>query len=223
MAVAAKAAADRAPFPLTFFHDIHWPYGRRDLYYDPTSIPREYLHPYARQGILPGQRQLVAAGGVNGHLANAVVEGGPRNGVLTAIEDFMEGAPERLNLTQVRGLHGLGILVGARSLRKDKRLRRSILHLESADFRDDQLRVLEDHRIAELVRNAQRPARVAEAQRELAAAAEELARLRSRPLWRLSQRVSRLAQRVDGRTGPVRDEGAAIARHLRRASDRLSR
>ena len=26
-------------FPLIFLHDVSWPYGRRDLYYDPDNIP----------------------------------------------------------------------------------------------------------------------------------------------------------------------------------------
>ena len=34
----AARAANR-PLPLLILHDVCWPYGRRDLYYDPERIP----------------------------------------------------------------------------------------------------------------------------------------------------------------------------------------
>jgi hypothetical protein len=33
-----------------FLHDVGWPYGRRDLYHTPESIPKEFRHPYAKSG-----------------------------------------------------------------------------------------------------------------------------------------------------------------------------
>src|SRR5690625_3986085 len=38
--------------PILLFHDINWPYGRRDLYYNPATIPDEFRQPYAQKGIL---------------------------------------------------------------------------------------------------------------------------------------------------------------------------
>jgi hypothetical protein len=76
-------------FPLTMLHDVEWPYARRDMYYDPDSIPEAWRQPWAHRGIRWGEPLLdEAGGGVNGHLANAIEEGGPCNGVLTAVEDF---------------------------------------------------------------------------------------------------------------------------------------
>ena len=37
---------DGKPF-LTFVQDVDWPSGRRDLYYDPSSIPENFLHDYS--------------------------------------------------------------------------------------------------------------------------------------------------------------------------------
>ena len=89
--LADVARAAGAPFPVAILHDVCWPYGRRDLYYDPDTIPAEHRHPWRRAGIRPGQSELVAGGGsgLNADLANAEHEGGPRNGVMTGLEDFV--------------------------------------------------------------------------------------------------------------------------------------
>src|SRR6202008_2307272 len=49
--------------------------------------------------------------GMNGHLANAVHEGGLRNGVLTGVEDFVAEARPRAVLHVLPFFNGLGILV----------------------------------------------------------------------------------------------------------------
>lgn len=43
-------------FPLVLVHDIGWPYGRRDLYYDPETIPAASRQPYGRGAMLPEGR-----------------------------------------------------------------------------------------------------------------------------------------------------------------------
>lgn len=102
-----------AHFPLVLFHDVGWPYARRDLYYEPDRIPTPHRHPYRKQGIRPGVKGLDPVGGLNDHLFNATSEGGPRNGVLTAIEDFISEAPFELEFLVVPGIHDLGILFQA--------------------------------------------------------------------------------------------------------------
>ncbi|PYI52128.1 class I SAM-dependent methyltransferase [Paenibacillus flagellatus] len=97
--------------PVTvYIHDIDWPYGRRDLYYFPESIPAEYRHPYAKKGMVRGVSTLVDHGGLNDGMNNALYEGGPRNGVLTAVEDFMRETklPHRFQPIYIQ--HGIGIL-----------------------------------------------------------------------------------------------------------------
>ncbi len=102
-------AAGKA-FPVVCLHDVAWPYGRRDLYYAPDRIPQEHRQPYARAGIIPGRSELSESGGFNHRHDNAVSEGGPRNGVLTAVEDFVAEAGEPLELVVVPVFHGLGVL-----------------------------------------------------------------------------------------------------------------
>jgi Methyltransferase domain/Glycosyltransferase sugar-binding region containing DXD motif len=99
--------------PVILCHDVAWPYGRRDLYYDPETVPKEFRHPWARKGMVQGQSALVAEGGRNSGLPNATSEGGPRNGVLTAIEDFLVECNEPISLTILPEQYGLGILIPA--------------------------------------------------------------------------------------------------------------
>lgn len=101
-------------YPLVFLHDMEWPYARRDLYYDPSTIPDNARLPHARKGIVPGQSELSETSGVNAALANATVEGGPRNGVRTAVEDYIAESARHMKLVIVPGFHGLGILYETR-------------------------------------------------------------------------------------------------------------
>lgn len=96
--------------PIIVCHDGCWPYARRDLYYDPETIPDEYRRSWELAGIVRGQDELVPDGGLNAHLRNATSEGGARNGVMTAIEDFLSDTAEPIELTLLPILHGLAIL-----------------------------------------------------------------------------------------------------------------
>jgi cephalosporin hydroxylase len=96
--------------PLLIAHDVGWPYGRRDLYYEPSRIPDEYRHRYWRYGMQPGFSGL-RLGGMNVELANADHEGGPRNGVFTAIEDFIAEYERPLRLLVLPLYFGLAIIV----------------------------------------------------------------------------------------------------------------
>jgi hypothetical protein len=97
-------------WPLTFLHDVDWPYGRRDMYYDPANVPAEHMQPYQRSGIVRGRSEL-SPGGHNAEYFNAKHEGGPRNGVLTAVEDFIGESRHDLALFTVRGPAGMAIVV----------------------------------------------------------------------------------------------------------------
>lgn len=83
---------ERAPgprIPLLMLHDIGWPHGRRDAYWNPERIPEEHRQPTVeRPFILPGEPGVVEAG--MPMYAAAEREGGARNGVLTALEDFLD-------------------------------------------------------------------------------------------------------------------------------------
>jgi len=98
-------------YPIIVLHDIGWPYGRRDAYYNPENIPEKYRHPFAKRGISPSQSELPKLGGINSHIYNALHEFGFQNGVLTAIEDFIQESQLHLKFIRIPVNNGLGILV----------------------------------------------------------------------------------------------------------------
>ncbi|SEN78829.1 class I SAM-dependent methyltransferase [Lihuaxuella thermophila] len=106
-----KMAVKKGKFPVVCLHDTEWPFGRRDMYYFPETIPEEFRHPYAKKGIQPGKSELVDEGGYFETLNNALYENGARNGVLTAIEDFLNETELSVNFFRIYSNHGLGILI----------------------------------------------------------------------------------------------------------------
>jgi hypothetical protein len=95
-----------AELPLLLFHDVAWPHGRRDDYFDPEAIPEP--KPLAGgAGLFPGDPGT-RPGGLP-YPRSAAREGGPGNGVLTAIEDFV-ATRDRLRLVVVPVFFGLGVL-----------------------------------------------------------------------------------------------------------------
>ena len=98
------------PGGMIFFHDVGRPYGRRDMYYQPETVPAEFRQQFERKGIVRGRSQLADSEGANRIHFNAVREGGPRNGVLTAIEDFVAEHPSGYHFTRIKAQYGLGIL-----------------------------------------------------------------------------------------------------------------
>lgn len=95
-------------------HDVGFPSGRRDMYYNPADIPKDFLQPHSfYDGALPDEKKLVKNAGFGGagQLAFAKEEGGPRNGVLTAVEDIVAQHPS-LKYQQVEAVFGLGVIYG---------------------------------------------------------------------------------------------------------------
>ena len=85
--------ARTARSPIIFMHDVGWPWGRRDMYYLPTTVPEEARHPWSETlGVSPDGDELIE-GGLRepGRYAVALRPGGACNGVLTAAEDFLRG------------------------------------------------------------------------------------------------------------------------------------
>jgi methyltransferase family protein len=101
--------AGKAP-PVILLHDAGWPYARRDMYYSPEDLHESERHPYAYRGVMPGESALTELG-MNGMLANALHEGGPCNGVLTAVEDFVASVPDAISVYTLPFFNGLGIVV----------------------------------------------------------------------------------------------------------------
>lgn len=113
---------DPDKLPLIFVHDIGWPYGRRDLYYDPSTIPEEFRQPYERRGMGPAKRELLPEGGLNADLCNAVMEGGERNGVLTGVEDYIKESSLELEFLNLPLYFGLGIVISKSRIRSNPAL-----------------------------------------------------------------------------------------------------
>jgi hypothetical protein len=106
-----RELAGERPHPLVVLHDVGWPCGRRDQYYDPSTLPEGAVHPHTwDQGVVPGDSGVVDGGfRGEGQFAAALHEGGPENGVLTAVEDHLAEHPD-LAYAHVPSVFGLGIV-----------------------------------------------------------------------------------------------------------------
>jgi hypothetical protein len=91
-------------------HDVGWPWGRRDMYYDPARIAEPHPHAYNRALVLE-HSALTAFGFANGDsYAMAEHYGGEANGVLTAIESFIAESSTKWRYIFLPSCYGMGIL-----------------------------------------------------------------------------------------------------------------
>ena len=137
------ATAAGKPMPLMILHDVGWPYGRRDLYYAPETIPAEFRQPWRRAGMLPGKSELVDSGGLNPDMANATSEGGERNGVMTAVDDFVAAHPKPIRVVVLPVYFGLAILVEEDVLTHSAKLRWHFDRLEGEQGKDQLMKLAE--------------------------------------------------------------------------------
>lgn len=106
--IAQRAEERRRPLPLLLFHDLAWPHGRRDDYFDIAQIPPAHRHEplVGEDGISPGDPGVRRDG--LPYPRSAAHEGGPGNGVLTAVEDFVAGRDD-VSLAVVPAFFGFGV------------------------------------------------------------------------------------------------------------------
>jgi len=140
-----------SPLPVLILHDVAWPYGRRDLYYEPDRIPAELRQPWLRAGMWPGRSELAYMGGMNRHMANATHEGGPRNGVMTALDDFVSEHSEPLRVVVVPIFYGLAIVAETGVLDARPELAALVDHLERPEGQRALLELGEHVRIDEAI------------------------------------------------------------------------
>jgi hypothetical protein len=138
---------ERAPgaeLPLLLFHDVCWPHGRRDDYFDVEQIPAPARHPVAggAGGIFPGHPGLRPDGLPYPH--SAAHEGGERNGVLTAVEDFVADR-DGVRLAVVPAFFGFGA-----AWHTDKPWSQEITRIVDPFDRNPLLERLEANRVAHL-------------------------------------------------------------------------
>jgi hypothetical protein len=107
-----RIVAERIPvaqIPLMMFHDVGWPHARRDTYYVPDRIPEEHRQPLAHEVYLSPSEPGISEDGGLPYVWAAEREGGPANGTLTALEDFVN-AHEGLRLATVPAFFGFGVV-----------------------------------------------------------------------------------------------------------------
>ena len=144
-ALERRAREDGREPPLILLHDVGWPYGRRDLYYDPLAIPEAHRQPHARMGIVPGRVEL--GPGLNDHLENALLEGTAANGVLSAVEDFVAESPTDWRTWSIPGLCGMAIIASAAALERSAALRELLDAIDTPAFLRAHCEAIEQARI----------------------------------------------------------------------------
>lgn len=137
--------------PLMVLHDVGWPYGRRDLYYDPSNIPEHEQQPWDTRGMMPGRTALLKGGGMNINLANAIEEGGPRNGVRTGLDDFIAEHDQPLRQLVIPIYYGLAIVAEEAYLDDHPAVRDMLDRIESPQGVRDLLELSEAIRLDEVV------------------------------------------------------------------------
>jgi Methyltransferase domain len=184
----AGRAGDGA-LPLLLFHDVAWPHARRDNYYDPEQIPPEHRRPIDEgTGLFPGVPG-VRPGGLP-YRFKAREEGGERNGVLSAVEDFV-AARAALRLAVVPAFFGLGV-----AWRQDAPWADAVARIVEPWDRNPLLERLEASRVLHLASSHVHLVE-ANAARERAARQEQmLRRLLDSSAFAVAERLSRLRGRL---------------------------
>jgi hypothetical protein len=182
--------------PLLLLHDVRWPHARRDAYYSPESIPSGERHEYANGAVFPGVSQLVE-GGLR-YRDVATHEGGPGNGVLTALEDFL-AEHEALRFAIVPAFFGLAVVWPA-----DAKWGPELERLLAPWDRNPWLERLEWHRVYNLARLSrdghvlqEEIDRLRQVDRRKA---EWMQRLAESRVFQVAERISSLRDRGQGRT-----------------------
>jgi hypothetical protein len=144
--LAAGARRRRLAPPVIVVHNVGWPFGRRDGYHDPDTIPLPWRAPCDQAGLLPG-RSRPTADGLSLVPFVARRDHQARCGVLTAIEDFSAEDPSDWTVVDVPGLHGTAILAAAERLTASPALGPTLKRFGQAAFLAAQVRRVERERV----------------------------------------------------------------------------
>jgi hypothetical protein len=197
-----------AELPLLVFHDVCWPHGRRDDYYAPDRIPAEARQPIQEGGGLHPDEPGIRAGALPYRNA-AAREGGPRNGVLTAVEDFV-AEREGLRLAIVPAFFGLGVV-----WRSDASWAGAMADLLDPWDRNPLVARLEANRVHHLAESHVRLVEAAQARERLARRDAVLRRMLHSSAFAVAERLSRLRHRA----GVAREQTIVSREEIRRALD----
>jgi GT2 family glycosyltransferase len=214
-ALERRARTDGRKAPVILLHDVGWPYGRRDLYYDPQAIPEAHRQPHAREGLKPGRVEL--GPGLNDHLENARLEGTPANGVLSAVEDFVAESPIQWRMWTLPGLSGMAILASAAVLEACAPLRELLASIDSPQFLLAHCEAIERARIDAELKRANIQRRLAETQLKQVMRSPD-----PRETVALHRRVRELTERV-AELEEGEEERAALEEQVRVLEGALAR
>jgi hypothetical protein len=182
-----------APAAIIVLHDVLWPCSRRDLYYEPSSVPPERRHPASVDGPTVWHDELTPGGFVGmGAFTSATHAGGERNGVLTGVEDAVAEAADGWRFELVPAVFGMGVLV-RESPATDALFEKLALFTGSR-----LLSTMENNRIALYTR-------VLEMQFEAVAHADDADRLAEDIAWHRRE-IERVHTRHDQETAALRAE-----------------
>jgi hypothetical protein len=194
--------------PLLVFHDVCWPHGRRDDYYAADRIPAERRQPIHEGGGLHPDEPGIRAGGLP-YRGAAAREGGPGNGVLTAVEDFV-AARDGLRLAIVPVFFGLGVV-----WRTDAPWAAAVAEVLDPWDGNPLLARLEANRVFHLAESHLRLVEAAQAREQAARREAVLRRLVDSSAFAVAEQLSRLRHRV----GIARDQPIVSRDEVRRALD----
>jgi hypothetical protein len=197
-----------ADLPLLLFHDVCWPHGRRDDYFAADQIPATARHPTAgdRGGIVPGDEGLRPGGGLP-YPRSAAHEGGPRNGVLTAVEDFVADR-EHLRLAVVPAFFGFGAVWHG-----DAPWANEVAEILEPWDRNPLLERLEGNRVHHLAQGHSRLTELWRLQERLARQEALLRRMLESSAFGVAERLSSLRMRA----GVAREQAVVSKAEIRRA------
>jgi hypothetical protein len=205
-----RLVSERAPgaeLPLLLFHDVCWPHGRRDDYFAPDQIPKDQRQPLAGEdgGLFPGDPGL-REGGLP-YPRSAAREGGARNGVLAAVEDFVATRGD-LRLAVVPVFFGFGAVWSTEAPYAGDLARL----LEPWD-RNPLLERLEANRLHHLALGHTRLAEIWQEQKRRSRLEVVLKRLLVSSAFSVAERLSRLRARA----GVAKDQPLVSKDEIRRA------
>lgn len=226
-----RALERDVPAPVMALHDVGWPYGRRDLYYDPDTVPAEARRPFERRGLRPDADELVDDG-LNAHLANATRPADAHSGVRGALEDFLAESEQEWKLFDVPGQHGLAVLATAELLKARDPVAKVLRRTSRAAFLRERVEAVERDRIETEIRRAKAAAGTkraqlaerkgdddAKARAELEDAERRVKRLEARHGAAEEREAALEGEAVDARRKARLAEEEVEAAHERRARD----
>jgi hypothetical protein len=177
-----------ADLPLLLFHDVSWPHARRDSYYAPELIPDASRQPLVEGGgLFPGDP--ATRPGALPYKWTAAREGGPRNGVLTAIEDYV-AEHEGLQLVVVPAFFGFGAV-----WHEEAPWAEALAGILAPWDRNQVLARMEENRVFHLASKHVQQMETAIAREQNARKDEVIRKLLNSKSFALAQQISRLRRR----------------------------